>query len=97
MKKIILSILLICTLLFPGCIVSFLSKIPDHEFETFEYHRTGNFTNTHIVAGPAKREEGKMVIDSVKVTSDWGPVYSLNVTLTGYKRGVAEPVTAVVE
>lgn len=89
-------LLIVASLVLSGCVTGLLSKIPDHEFESFEYHRTGNFSASHIVAGPAVKEDDGVMVDSVIVTSDWGPVYSVNIKLTGYKRG-HEPVTALEE
>ena len=67
-----------------------LRSIPHAEFDSFEYHRGGNFSSCDIVATGCSLKDGVLTTDSVSVTENWGPFFSLNVSLKGYKRQIKD-------
>jgi len=85
MKKWIL--LLVIVILMPGCsMTGNLAKIPEGEFERFEYHRAGNATSTHITAINAIRVGNMTEIEKVTVSVDYGPFANFLILLEGYKK-----------
>lgn len=89
MKKIGMIFLLVLLLIFPliGCSSkNLLNKIPDHEFKSFEYHRAGNATSTHIVATNAIRVGNMVEIEKIKISSDYGPFANFLIIIEEYKR-----------
>ena len=81
-----LALLLSIALLFQGCILSQLDKIPKGEFEEFTYDRTGNYSSVHIIANKAKTTKNSTKIENVDITADYGPFVSFKIHLKGYKR-----------
>jgi hypothetical protein len=86
MKRLI--VLAIATaLLLSGCsMAGNLAKIPEGEFERFEYHRAGNATSTHITAINAIRVGDMTEIEKVTVSVDYGPFANFLILLEGYKK-----------
>lgn len=66
-----------------------LQKIPYAEFDSFEWHRGGNVTSADIIATDARLVDGKLSIKSITITENWGPCFTLNVSLKGYRRDIA--------
>lgn len=83
-------ILVLSTFLLSGCtsISSSLNKIPNAEFQSFSYHRTGNVTSASVMATNAKKENGKLSVEAISVQTNYGPFLSVNLELRGYKRDV---------
>ena len=67
-----------------------LRSIPYAEFASFEYHRGGNFSSADIVALDSALKDGVLTIGSVSFVENWGPFFSLNISLKGYKRQVKD-------
>lgn len=73
---------------------SHLKKLPDAEFASFEWHRGGNATSADVIATNGKIEAGKLSVDNISITENWGPFFTLNVSLKGYKRTIAPADTS---
>jgi len=67
-----------------------LRKVPYAEFASFEYHRGGNFSSADIVALDSSVRDGVLTVGSVSFVENWGPFFSLNISLKGYKRQVKD-------
>jgi len=63
-----------------------LKRIPNCEFETFSYDRTGNVTSCHIKVTKATIHEGVITFDDVEATGDYGPAFSYKLHITKYSR-----------
>lgn len=83
MKK--LAAAFIAAFFMSGC-TNYLAKIPNGEFESFEYHRAGNITSSDIVATGAKKSDDGVVIEELIIKTDYGPLWNANVRIKGYKR-----------
>ncbi len=87
-KKLILILL---TLTLSGCATSsYLNKLPDFEFEEFEYHRSGNTTSADIVAKNAVKDGDLLLIEEVVIKEDWGPFFNANIRIKGLSRAIQE-------
>ncbi len=82
-------LLVIVTMLLSGCATSsYLNKLPDFEFEEFEYHRSGNTTSADIVAKNAVKDGGLLLIEEVVIKEDWGPFFNANIRIKGLSRAI---------
>lgn len=86
MKKLLL--ILVSCLLVSGCgFHNLINKVPNQAFSKFEYHRGGNFSSTHITAKNAIKVDGEMIIESLVLTSDYGPFVNFTIILEDYSAG----------
>lgn len=86
MKKIaILAIVLLLT----GC-TGMLKKLPQNEFDSFVWDRTGNATQAKITATDAKMVDGELKIGKVVVVQHYGPFWELRVDIEGLKIKIDE-------
>lgn len=88
MRKIILFFIIVLCLLLSGCSFhGLMDKVPNHAFSKFEYHRGGNFSSTHITAKNAIKVDGEIIIESLVLTSDYGPFANFTIILEDYSAG----------
>lgn len=85
MKRLFLTGVLVACLLLSGCSFhGLMDKVPNHAFSKFEYHRGGNFSSTHITAKNAIKIDNEMIIESLVLTSDYGPFANFTIILEDY-------------
>lgn len=94
--------MLMCIVMVSGCAGcgawnKQLDKLPPAEFESFEWHRGGNATSADIVATDARIADGKLSIGNISITENWGPFFTLNVSLKGYKRALPQENTVLTQ
>lgn len=83
-------LLVLSTFLLSSCasVTKQLNQIPNTEFQSFSYHRSGNVTSASVIATNAKKENDKLSIESISIQTNYGPFLSVNLELRGYKRDV---------
>ncbi len=81
-------ILVLALIMLSGCAgyTHMLDSIPSAEFDSFEYHRAGNFTSADITVLGAKKTKKTIVFNTVTITGDYGPFVNFRVHITKYKR-----------
>lgn len=81
-----LLMIIIAALFLQGCVVSYLDKIPQGEFEEFHYDRAGNMSSVHITAVGAKKTNDEVIINLINIAVDYGPFINFKMYIKGYKR-----------
>ena len=96
MKYIILLISIVsltglssCSSIFPTA-NGMLDKIPHVEFDKYEYHRSGNVTSADITAIGGVINEDELMIESLHIKADYGPMVNFNILIEGYKEYIGE-------
>lgn len=86
-----LSILIITALLLSSCsATNLIGKIPNAQFDRFEYHRGGNVTSADVQATNAVITDGELKIQELRIKADYGPMVNFNIYIEGYRRVIEE-------
>lgn len=88
MKKLIVFII-IClgSFLLTGCSSKgLLNELPKISCESYESHRAGNFSSSHIYADGVVVTDDKVGIEKLRITADYGPFVNFNIIIKGYSR-----------
>ena len=100
MKKLFI-LLVMANLILSGCMgggaqkmlaeqKKIMAQIPDHQFEKFEYRRTGMYSSANITAIGAEKVGGTLMVKDIKIDLHYGPE-NLFISVEGYGQDVPVP------